>query len=359
MPAPDVTRDDLRAAVASGILTEPQAASLSALIARRQAGLPAPDDEPFELISGFAEIFISVGLVILLAGFAGLALMLGMPVAMAVVGMVICAALASYFTLRRRMVLPSIVLVIGFALSVAPLVAYLVLDLLGLSTAIRHGALISSLVTMVALLGWYRVFRLPFTMFLVGLAGLAVVLALSGLLDPSLLDYRQSWRNLFDLRHGSGLAMGTLIFGVAAAVAGLWFDMRDPHRIGRASASAFWLHLLAAPAIVNTLGLTAMTLNGAAQSLAVAATLAVMTVFALVIDRRSFLTAGLGYLAWLIWSLSYQSGQGLDWPVVLILIGGAVTALGAWWIPLRSALMRALPGFPGKDRLPPYAKGTQ
>ncbi|MDF3605196.1 hypothetical protein PE067_02880 [Paracoccus sp. DMF-8] len=220
------------------------------------------------------------------------------------------------------------------------------------------GALVTSAISLVALLGWYRIYRLPFTMFLIGVAGLAVVLSISGTLDPSVLDGRQGWRDLFDLRGGSGLAIGTLVFGVLAAAAGLWFDMRDPHRLGRASASAFWLHLLAAPAIVNTLGLTAMSLHGGAQLLAVALTLAVMTVFALIIDRRSFLTAGLGYLAWLIWSLSYQSGQGLEWPVVLILIGGAVTALGAWWIPLRSVLMRALPGFPGKDRLPPYAKGT-
>jgi hypothetical protein len=32
--------------------------------------------------------------------------------------------------------------------------------------------------------------------------------------------------------------------------------------------------------------------------------------------------------------------------------------LGATWERLRTALMTALPAFPGKDRLPPYAKGT-
>lgn len=353
-----MSRDDLRAAVSSGILSEQQAASLGALVARRRAALPAPDDEPFELFSGFAEIFISVGLVILLAGFMGLALMLGSPLGPCVIGIVLSSQLANYFTLRRRMVLPSVVLVLGFAASFVPLVAFFAMDIMRMEGLIRYGALVTSAISLVALLGWYRIYRLPFTMFLIGVAGLAVVLSISGTLDPSVLDGRQGWRDLFDLRGGSGLAVGTLVFGVLAAAAGLWFDMRDPHRLGRASASAFWLHLTAAPAIVNTLGLTAMSLHDGAQLLAVALTLAVMTVFALIIDRRSFLTAGLGYLAWLIWSLSYQSGQGLEWPVVLILIGGAVTALGAWWNPLRSTLMRALPGFPGKDRLPPYAKGT-
>ena len=353
-----MSRDDLRAAVSSGILSEQQAASLGALVARRRAALPAPDDEPFELFSGFAEIFISVGLVILMAGFMGLALMLGSPVGLCVVGIGLSAALAVYFTLRRRMVLPSVVLVCGFALSLMPLAAYLVAEVMEVSVLIRHGGLVVSLIMLAGLLLWYRIFRLPFTMFLAGLAGLGVILSLSGAMDPAMFNSRQGWHELLNLRGGSGFAVGTLVFGALAAAAGLWFDMRDPHRLGRASASAFWLHLLAAPAIVNTLGLTAMSLHGGAQLLAVALTLAVMTVFALIIDRRSFLTAGLGYLAWLIWSLSYQDGQGLEWPVVLILIGGAVTALGAWWIPLRSVLMRALPGFPGKDRLPPYAKGT-
>lgn len=353
-----ITRDDLRAAVASGILTEAQAASLGALTARRRAAVPAPDDEPFELFSGFAEIFISVGLVILMTGIMGLALLLGSVVGFCLAGVALCAGLGVYFTLRRRMVLPSVVLVCGFAASVVPLTAVAASDMMGTDTLIRFGSLAVSLTTLVALLIWYRVFRLPFTMFLAGLAGLGVVLSLSGSVDPSVMTGGQGLRDLFDLRGGSGLAVGTLVFGVIAAAVGLWFDMRDPHRLGRSSASAFWLHLVAAPAIVNTLGLTAMSLQGAPQVASVALALFAMTLFALIIDRRSFLTAGLGYLVWLIWTLSRRSGEGLEWPVVLILIGGAVTALGAWWIPLRSALMRVLPGFPGKDRLPPYAKGT-
>ena len=72
------------------------------------------EDEPFEFFRGtFSEIFISIGLVILLSGvaamlawFGGLALMTAVPLA--------CAAIAwwwaTYFTLKRRMTLPSMVL---------------------------------------------------------------------------------------------------------------------------------------------------------------------------------------------------------------------------------------------------------
>ena len=65
---PDDTRtmgpDDLRAAVAAGILTEAQAAGLMALAQGRagQRAHMAADDEPFEFFRGFSEIFIALGL---------------------------------------------------------------------------------------------------------------------------------------------------------------------------------------------------------------------------------------------------------------------------------------------------------
>jgi len=67
-----MTPEDLRAAVAAGILGEAQAASLQALVNDRsgkRATLPS-EDEPFEFFRGFSEIFISIGLVILMTGLA-------------------------------------------------------------------------------------------------------------------------------------------------------------------------------------------------------------------------------------------------------------------------------------------------
>jgi hypothetical protein len=119
-----VTRDDVRAAVASGTMTEAQAASLIVL-AEERAGVRTHMtglDEPFELFKGFNEIFIVVGLTILYLGFAGITGMtlfgtesgyiLG--VVYALIGMGGVIALARYFTLKRRMVAPSIALAIMF-----------------------------------------------------------------------------------------------------------------------------------------------------------------------------------------------------------------------------------------------------
>ena len=119
-----MTPEDLRAAVAAGILTEAQAASLTALAndrAGKRAALPA-EDEPFEFFRGFSEIFISIGLIILLTGVAAPAGRVRrlrtsdrscrLPRAG------IAWWWAGYFTLKRRMTLPSMVLATAFGIGI-------------------------------------------------------------------------------------------------------------------------------------------------------------------------------------------------------------------------------------------------
>ena len=333
--------------MSSGLLTEPQAASLLALAQSRhgtRSTLPA-EDEPFELFRGFAEIFVSVGLVLLLAGVIGLSAIFGSPLVLMAVTAAACWWFARYFTLRRRMVLPSIVLVCGYAAGIAGVAA----SLIG-GEGTTQGLLICTLIA-AGLALWYGVFRLPFTMFLLGLTGLAAVVIVTDSIAPDAALH--GWQAMFDLRAGSGLALGTLAFGLAAFAGGMWFDSRDPHRLGRYSASGFWLHLLAAPALVNTVALTFYNMGPGAGYALLALALGLIALLALVIDRRSFLTAGIGYLAFLITLVARQGGD-LDWPWTLLILGAVITGLGAYWTDLRARLMRALPDFPGKRRLPPY-----
>ena len=61
-------------------MTEAQAASVygagATTAAGKRAAMPA-EDEPFEFFRGFSEIFISIGLVILLSGIAALLALFG------------------------------------------------------------------------------------------------------------------------------------------------------------------------------------------------------------------------------------------------------------------------------------------
>ena len=120
----DITADDLRAAVAAGTITEAQAANLLTT-AQTRAGLRMVEDEPFELFKGFAEIFVAVGLCILIAGMAGLAALIdGFGVSVFLYA-ALAWWLARYFTLKRRMMLPSIVLVSAFAACIALAILWL------------------------------------------------------------------------------------------------------------------------------------------------------------------------------------------------------------------------------------------
>lgn len=348
-----MTPEDLRAAVAAGILTEAQAASLTALANDRsgkRAALPA-EDEPFEFFRGFSEIFISIGLVILLSGvsallavFGGFALLTLVPLATAAIAW----WWAGYFTLKRRMTLPSMVLATAFGIGLV-IFAFTVLAHAGLDE--RMVAILGFLLSALGMMAWYRRFRLPFSAFLTGgfLLGATYSITASAANLAGMMG-SDGYQALFDLGESPAFATATLLFGIGAFLVGMWFDTRDPHRLGRHAATAFWCHLLAAPALVNTVAVT--LLNGGGVGL-LAIALLLITVLALVIDRRSFLTAAIAYIAIVIgWVMGEAGGTG--WIFILITLGALITGIGTWWVQLRAWVMRVLPDFPGKSRLPPY-----
>ncbi|WP_339113617.1 hypothetical protein [Thioclava sp. GXIMD2076] len=364
----DLSWADLRAAVAAGHLSEAQAASVQALAAAR-ANHRAAEDEPFELFRGFAEIFVTVGLGILIAGAFGLTLTAGVllpdPQTVFTTGVVMIYSLwavvtwglAEYFTRKRRMVLPSILLVLTYGASVLPLAIWCLGHVFSLQSSPKAVVLTLSVVMAGALAAWYRRFRLPFTMVLIALCGLAGCFVLFGSTEDLFTAPFTAFDETMDLRN-STLALGTLIFGLAAFAGGMWFDMRDPHRLGRASASGFWLHLCAAPALVNTVAMTFIGMGPGLGYALLALSLVAIALLALIIDRRSFLTVGIGYLIFLVSWLTDAETPTDNWfevsATVLFFTGIVLTALGAWWTGLRVALMRALPEFPGKSALPPY-----
>ena len=74
------------------------------------------------------------------------------------------------------------------------------------------------------------------------------------------------------------------------------------------------------------------------------------------IDRRSFLTAGIGYIAVLLGVFLRTAEGDSMWLWILLILGLFVTVLGTFWTEARGGLLRALPAFPGKSKLPPYTE---
>jgi len=192
---------------------------------------------------------------------------------------------------------------------------------------------------------WVR-FRVPFTLAMIatGLFATALVWAADRAGTP------QDVTDLFLLSADGPFALITLGLGIAVFAAAMAFDMSDPHRVTRRAANGFWLHVVAAPALVNTVALTLLAREDAAGQAMLLAFLTVIALIAVVIDRRSFLIAAAGYSVAL--AAAVFEADGGAWSVLAL--GAVLLVLGAKWERIRSTLLRALPFVP-RDRLPPAA----
>lgn len=349
----EINEKDLRAAVGSGVLTEAQAAGVLALAHTRQGMRDNldPGDEPFELFRGFNEIFIVIGLSILATGWwmlAGIALMdaAGGPISMTLLGSALFWFLSEYFIRRRRMVAPAIALTVLWTIN----------TVIGLSAMMAEPFMIAQrdydslppviMLTISAVAIYWARFRVPFAMALIALGafGLAMLVTAIRAGNP------QSFIEIFMLSSDGPFAWVTLLVGVLVFVAAMWFDTSDPHRVTRRSAQGFWLHLVAAPALVNTIALSLLERGSGGSQLLLLACLLLFALIAIIIDRRSFLIAAIGYSV----VLSATIADRDDMALIILLLGIILVTLGAFWTAIRARLMASLSGFLPVKRLPPY-----
>lgn len=216
-----IERDDLRAAVSAGIVTEKQAATLASLADQRRGARQdlAEGDEPFELFKGFNEIFIVVGLGILATGYSAVA---GLYVAsglggyverllpVAALACILSWLLSEYFIRRRRMVAPAIALSLLWAGAAAiGFTAYFAQPFMVAQEDFSSLPLPLALTTVALFLHWLR-FRVPFALAVVALGAFAVALVMAA----SSAGTPRDISDLFLLSAGGPFAWITLALGV-------------------------------------------------------------------------------------------------------------------------------------------------
>src|SRR4051812_20746939 len=120
------SQQELDDAIASGVITTEAADALRAHIEAQRA-TAIPDEEQFRLITGFNDIFVSIAAAILLFAVGWIGQWIGQqtgvvieadgpsPFAPLLVA-IVSWGLATFFTARRRMALPSILLLLSFVL---------------------------------------------------------------------------------------------------------------------------------------------------------------------------------------------------------------------------------------------------
>ena len=351
-----IERDDLKAAVGSGLLSEKQASGLITLADSRRGfreGLQ-PSDEPFELFKGFNEIFIVIGLGILSFGWSGVvALALGdeiidlknYAIMVASIGAVFLWLLSEYFIRKRRMVAPAIALAVLFAGNAA----------FGFLAVMTHPFMIAQndytsvpfpllLATLSLLVFWWR-FRVPFALAMIAVSLFATTIIFTASNSGPVEDVS----DLFLLSADGPFAWITLLLGFAVFAVAMIFDMSDPHRVTRRSANGFWLHVVAAPALVNTLALSLLDEGTTTANAILLGVLTLFAVVAIIIDRRSFLIAAIGYIVVLAANILDGDGAALT----VIGLGLVLLLLGEFWERIRGRLLRLMPRFVPLNRLPP------
>ena len=344
------SESDIEAAVAAGAMDARAAAGLRAFVAANRAA-PAVDEESFRLVTGFNDIFVSIAAILLLVAVAWIGGTTWSPLAG---GGVTAAAwgLAEYFTRRRRMALPSILLLLAFVGGLFAAVMALVLDPGQHSSVIdvpwertlRTTALAIATAGGVAVAGavahWRR-FHVPITIAAGAAAAVALVVSLAISALPAMAEHARALT----------FAGGIIVFLVA-----MRWDMSDPSRTTRRADVAFWLHLLAAPLIVHPV-FTGLGLPGEGAATGAAGLVLllylVLGCVALAIDRRALMVSALAYVLFALSDLFRQYGAvGLNVAFTALLIGSALLLLSAYWQSVRRAVVGLLPRTLA-ERLPP------
>ncbi|MBZ6077046.1 hypothetical protein [Microvirga puerhi] len=331
----------LEQGVARGIVTSQQADGLQALARELAASAVAEpeDDEKLRFLTGFSDIFVTLGLGLFLGALGYFASLYGIP-AMWLVLAASSWLLAEFFTRRRRMALPSIVLLGLFATSAFGTAFFFSMWLwqLNLKSSevfrthpwIMVGAALFT-VAMTAL--HYRRFRVPIT---IAAGAAAVVIALLGLLFSAMPQPSETI-----------IALSLFVSGCAVFALAMRFDLSDPERVTRRNDIAFWLHLLAAPLIVHSVisrFVGDKLLPQIGTSAAVLTIFVVLGAVAVLVDRRAMLVSGLVYAGYAFASLIKQVGlQDSTMPATLLVLGAFVLMLSAGWRPVRTTLLRLLP----------------
>lgn len=356
------SESDIEGAVTAGALTPEAARKLRDHVAGLRAA-PAVDEESFRLLTGFNDIFVSIAIVLTLVAVGWIGGSLGGQRALGgfLSGAGVAAAswgLAEYFTRRRRMALPSIVLLLTFVGGVA---AALMSTLVGNAEPIGNGvgattdsdyvalaiisvlgAIVAGIVAGAAWLHWRR-FMVPITVAAGAVAVVGVVLSLIfGFIPPA----------------RDAVMPIVLVAGLAMFAFAMRWDMSDRERRTRRSDVAFWLHLTAAPmiahALFNSVGVFSY---GDLDLLKAAAVLALYVAFAcvaLAIDRRALLVSSLAYVLYALYALFTQAGAvELGGALTALVIGSALLTLSAFWQTMRQHVVARLGGL--AERLPPVA----
>ena len=392
MPFRDVERllispRTLESAVAGGVIT-PQQRDLLEELERDGPGVAGEDvetgEENLRLIGGGNDLFVTVGTVLLTAGFYFVlnTLLPGRPIWIAGLVAVFAWLVAEVVTRQHRMKLSSTVLSLffvaafGVALALEIVARYSlqqpasIWQLLALRQQVSTAGYLFLGGVMAAVAVYFWRFKVPilagvFAITATLLAFLQTALLLydgvaTGAVSPPRLD---DVPELLRAALYMPLVCGLIVFGTAVAL-----DIADRERRRIWSDCAFWLHVVSAPMLVHPLFIMATGQNVVMGRIEPDANATVMLTLlivgfvyvALAIDRRSLLVPTLAYFGSLgIYYLINSAANTTGIPpfaLILLVVGALVIFFGAGWQRIRRLIIEPTLPTSVLNKLPPIKK---
>ncbi|MDH5426087.1 MAG: hypothetical protein OEY29_13955 [Gammaproteobacteria bacterium] len=279
---------------------------------------PDQNNEPLKFIRSFGDVFITLGIILIVMAIT-MAELTGYYYLLPLAGFI---ALAEWLVRLRRLALPGIAILISILLFVNKLVPF----------GYGHDVIIALAVLSGSSLLFYLRYKMPFSLFPLMAALVAMPVAQTGLgvlTNPALF-----------------VGFGLIIFIIA-----FWFDAQDTKRISHLSDSAFWLYLLASPLIVHGVMISVfLSRHEWVQSLNKEILMIVFfTIFFLVsllIDRRAMLISTQLYIIYALTQL-LQSGLDNSQHVMLYTLTGLglfVIYFGSYWYKTRNLIFGFMKG---------------
>ncbi|HEY4191418.1 MAG TPA: hypothetical protein VGM46_02125 [Mesorhizobium sp.] len=382
-----ISAETLETAITEGTITPQQRDRLRALERIGPAGAESDDEsgeENLRLIGGGNDLFVTVGTVLLTAGFFFVlnTLLPGQRLWIAALVALFSWAVAEIVTRQHRMKLSSTVLSLFFvtafvvALGSETLEHYAIQkpssiwQLLALRQQVSSAGylFLGGVMAAVALYFWR--FKVPI------LAGVfAIAATLLAFLQTALLLYDgvaagtvapPQLKDMPELLRAAlymPLICGLIVFGTAVAL-----DVFDRERRKIWSDCAFWLHVVSAPMLVHPLFILATgqdvvmgRIEPDANATIMLAVLIIGFVYvALAIDRRSLLVPTLAYFGslgiyYLVSSASHTTGVP-PFALILLVVGALVICFGAGWQRIRRLIIGSTLPTSVLDKLPPIKK---
>jgi hypothetical protein len=292
-------------------------------------------EEPLKFVRSFGDVFITLGIILLLVASNKLAIS-GYYYLLPATAFVL---LAEWLVKRRRLSLPGIAILIA------------ILFFINKALSIEHpqANVITLAVLGISSLLFYLRYHMPFSLLPLALSAVAIFVLQLG------LDILQQPLIL--------LVPGLVLFSIAVA-----FDARDSRRQTHLSDSAFWLHLVASPLIVHSVMVSILLsqqdwthwLN---KEMMMVVFFIGFFLLALLLDRRAMLVSTQLYVIYALTQLLHNNLSRSENMMIylLMLLGLFVIFFGTYWYKTRrllfarignTAIARYLPDLQLQDNKP-------